>query len=60
MLDEVVWLSVDITDFPAFHKPFFLLINVAVGGDWPGNPDEHTIFPQKFEIKSIRYRPLAT
>ena len=33
MLDEVVWLSVDITDFPAFHKLFFLLINVAVGGD---------------------------
>jgi beta-glucanase (GH16 family) len=29
-----------------FDHPFFLLMNVAVGGDWPGNPDASTVFPQ--------------
>ena len=27
-----------------FGHPFFLLLNVAVGGDWPGNPDASTVF----------------
>jgi beta-glucanase (GH16 family) len=35
-------------DFPApFDKPFHLLINLAVGGNWPGNPDINTQFPQE-------------
>jgi beta-glucanase (GH16 family) len=28
-----------------FDKPFFLLLNLAVGGDWPGNPNSTTVFP---------------
>lgn len=58
LFDGEKWLTVDISDKTAFHKPFFLLVNFAVGGDWPGDPDENTVFPQKYEIKSIRYRPL--
>lgn len=58
LLDDEKWNSVDISNIPAFHKPFFILINTAVGGDWPGDPDDNTVFPQKYEIKSIRYRPL--
>ncbi len=28
-----------------FDRPFHLLLNLAVGGSWPGDPDEHTVFP---------------
>jgi beta-glucanase (GH16 family) len=38
----------------AFDKPFFLLLNVAVGGDWPGSPDATTIFPQRMLVDYVR------
>jgi len=38
----------------AFNHPFFLLLNVAVGGEWPGNPDETTTFPQEMTVDWIR------
>jgi beta-glucanase (GH16 family) len=28
-----------------FETPFYLLLNMAVGGDWPGSPDASTPFP---------------
>ena len=34
--------------------PFFLILNVAVGGDWPGNPDDTTTFPQTMKVDYIR------
>jgi beta-glucanase (GH16 family) len=34
--------------------PFFLILNVAVGGHWPGYPDETTTFPQQMLIDYIR------
>ncbi len=37
-----------------FDHPFFLLFNVAVGGKWPGNPDESTYFPQIMYIDWVR------
>ncbi len=37
----------------AFDKPFFLLLNLAVGGNWPGNPDASTTFPQKYQIDYV-------
>jgi len=37
-----------------FDKPFFLLLNVAVGGDWPGNPDSTTVFPQTMLVDYVR------
>ena len=37
-----------------FHKPFFLLLNLAVGGHWPGGPSSKTIFPQKLLVDYIR------
>jgi beta-glucanase (GH16 family) len=39
---------------PDMHKPMFLLANLAVGGNWPGPPDESTPFPAKFSIAYIR------
>lgn len=37
-----------------FDKPFFFIFNVAVGGNWPGNPDANTTFPQRMIIDYIR------
>jgi beta-glucanase (GH16 family) len=37
-----------------FDQPFFLIVNVAVGGHWPGYPDETTQFPQRMYIDYIR------
>lgn len=36
------------------NKPFFLILNTAVGGDWPGNPDISTVFPQRHEIDWVK------
>src|SRR5690242_10457 len=38
----------------AFDHPFFILLNVAVGGTWPGSPDSTTQFPQQMLIDYIR------
>jgi beta-glucanase (GH16 family) len=38
----------------AFDHPFFLLLNVAVGGDWPGDPDTTTVFPQTMRVDYVR------
>ncbi|MBZ5595475.1 MAG: glycoside hydrolase family 16 protein [Acidobacteriia bacterium] len=37
-----------------FNHPFFLLLNVAVGGSWPGNPDATSSFPQKMLVDYVR------
>ena len=37
-----------------FDHPFFLLLNVAVGGRWPGPPDETTVFPQTMLVDYVR------
>ncbi len=34
--------------------PFYIILNTAVGGMWPGNPDETTIFPQFHDIDYVR------
>jgi beta-glucanase (GH16 family) len=34
--------------------PFYLLLNLAVGGHWPGYPDATTTFPQEFRIDYVR------
>jgi beta-glucanase (GH16 family) len=41
--------------FPApFDTDFYLLVNMAVGGRWPGNPDETSLFPQMLYVDYIR------
>ena len=37
-----------------YDHPFFLIFNVAVGGYWPGNPDESTAFPQTMQVDHVR------
>ncbi len=41
--------------FPApFNQPFYLILNVAVGGTWPGDPDETTPFPVRMEVEGVK------
>ena len=41
--------------YPApFDQDFHLVMNVAVGGNWPGNPDLTTPFPQSMEVDWVR------
>ena len=48
------WTSAEV-NFPApFDQKFHLLINLAVGGNWPGAPDATTEFPQLLEIDYVR------
>jgi beta-glucanase (GH16 family) len=37
-----------------YNRPFFLLLNLAVGGGWPGNPDATTVFPQDMLVDWVR------
>jgi beta-glucanase (GH16 family) len=37
-----------------FDNPFFLILNVAVGGSWPGAPDATTQFPQQMIVDYVR------
>ena len=37
-----------------FDNPFFFILNVAVGGQWPGYPDATTTFPQFMAIDYVR------
>lgn len=37
-----------------FDNPFFIILNIAVGGAWPGNPDVTTVFPQRMIVDYIR------
>ena len=44
----------DVTGNNPFDKPFFFILNVAVGGNWPGSPDANTSFPQRMIVDYIR------
>jgi beta-glucanase (GH16 family) len=41
-----------------YDHPFFIILNLAVGGAWPGYPDETTTFPQTMTVDYVRvYQP---
>ena len=46
--------SGDASPYP-FNNPFYVILNVAVGGDFDGNPDGSTIFPQTMQVDYVRY-----
>jgi len=37
-----------------FDHPFFIILNVAVGGSWPGSPDASTQFPRQMLVDYVR------
>jgi beta-glucanase (GH16 family) len=55
-LDDELFFSLDLTDpaMSAFQAHHFLILNVAVGGNWPGNPDLSTVWPQEMVAEYVR------
>ena len=48
-----------------FDHPFYILLNLAVGGGWPGAPDDRTAFPATMLVDYVRVyttneQPIAT
>jgi beta-glucanase (GH16 family) len=60
-VDDEHYVTKTVSDLPGdwvYDHPFFLLLNVAVGGYWPGDPDHTTTFPQKMLVDYVRvYQP---
>ncbi len=36
------------------HVPMYLIVNLAIGGSWPGNPDQTTPFPSELAVDNVR------
>ncbi len=43
----------------AFQNPFFIILNLAVGGNWPGSPDGTTVFPAQMLVDYVRVYNLS-
>jgi beta-glucanase (GH16 family) len=58
-VDSNLYAAFHASEWPAggkwvFDHPFFLILNVAVGGDWPGSPGASTKFPQTMLVDYVR------
>lgn len=58
-LDGVIYHRATPSDLPGgttwvFNHPFFIILNVAVGGRWVGSPDASTVFPQTMLVDYVR------
>ncbi|MCT9930812.1 family 16 glycosylhydrolase [Planotetraspora sp. A-T 1434] len=42
-----------------YNHPFFVILNLAVGGYWPGDPDATTVFPQQLVVDYVRVTDTA-
>jgi beta-glucanase (GH16 family) len=59
MLDGLVYETITPADLPSgapwpFQHPFFLLLDLAVGGEWPGSPNASTHFPARMLVDWVR------
>jgi len=57
LVDDEPFYSASKTDIGSnypFDKPFFFIMNVAVGGNWPGSPNSSTVFPQRMIVDYVR------
>src|SRR3984957_19465372 len=58
-IDTNLYATFRPSDWPAggkwvFDHPYFIILNLAVGGDWPGSPDASTKFPQSMLVDYVR------
>jgi beta-glucanase (GH16 family) len=58
MLDGKKYWELNIKDginsTEEFHKPHYIILNLAIGGDWPKNPDQSTVFPDTMYVDYVR------
>jgi beta-glucanase (GH16 family) len=56
LLDGQPYYSLNITSeaMSEFHQHFFIILNLAVGGNWPGDPVPQTLFPQTMQVDYVR------
>lgn len=58
LVDDQKYLDISISDLGVAPYPFnanqFFIFNVAVGGNWPGPPDNNTEFPQRMFVDYVR------
>lgn len=47
-------ISNNINNTEEFQNPFFIILNVAVGGNWPGSPDNTTVLPDTMFVDYVR------
>ncbi|GAB4316789.1 MAG: hypothetical protein Kow00127_08400 [Bacteroidales bacterium] len=55
-VDSIQYFVIDITpaELSEFHENFFMILNLAVGGNLPGPPNASTVFPQTLEVDYVR------
>jgi beta-glucanase (GH16 family) len=58
-VDGKLYKTIEPKDLPAgkqwvYDHPFFLILNLAIGGKWGGVPDETTVFPQAMLVDYVR------
>ena len=56
-VDDVLYNQLTPEDVPGewvYDQPFFIIINVAVGGSYVGSPNEDTVFPQTMLVDYVR------
>jgi len=56
-IDDVLYNRLTPADVPGewvFNEPFYIILNVAVGGNLPGSPNSETSFPQSMYVDYIR------
>ena len=63
--DGILYKTLTPANLPAgktwvYNHPFFILMNLAVGGYWPGYPDATTVFPQTMLVDYVRVYQRAT
>jgi len=56
--DDVYVTSYNISTKIPTNLGFYLILNTAVGGDWPGPPNATTTFPQLFKVDWVRFSEL--
>ena len=49
-----IYIGNNTGDTEEFHRPFYLLLNVAVGGNWPGFAINDGAFPQEMKVDYVR------
>jgi beta-glucanase (GH16 family) len=58
-VDGTLYSTLTPTNLPSgsrwvYDHNFFIILNLAVGGNWPGNPDGTTVFPQQMLVDYVR------